>query len=169
MLLNKKIKAFTLAELLVTLALTAILVTLSYAGLNYIQKLLKQYNEQSYFVTQMSELNRRLSLQADQAGFIKSRSGNELTFGTDSFVSTLLFYPGHILLKKNGVTDSFLLENSALRLSYEKLNSYESQLVNKLEFDVIFNKQKFHCAFSKTYDAYSKFIIESEHGRDRPF
>lgn len=157
---TKKIKAFTLAELLVTLALTAILVALSYGGLNYIQRLLKNYNEQSFFVTQITELDKRLQYQTNLAREIRQETENELLFLSDSGEVRLSLKPDCILLKHQQQTDSFVIDHSDWKLSYETLAS-GAQLVNQLELDLDFRKQKFHCTFRKKYDAFSKFGIDT--------
>ena len=165
-MLNRKMKAFTLAELLVTLALTAILITLAYSGLSYIQRLLKQYNEQSFFITQITELEKRIGQQTLLAREIKSEKEQELVFRSDSGSVILFFDPKYILLKKNNQTDSFLIENSGLQLAFEKLSNDRVQLINALAFDLDFRKQKFHCIFRKNYDGFSKFILESKDGNN---
>lgn len=165
-MLTKKIKAFTLAELLVTLALTTILITLAYSGLNYIQRLLKQSNEQSFFITQITELEKRINYQTILSREIKSDKDNELTFLTDSGTVNLVLSPKFILLKKENQTDSFLIESSGLQLEYESLNSNSGRLINGIAFDLDFRKQKFHCTFKKNYDGYSKFILETRDGNN---
>lgn len=163
-MLNKKIKAFTMAELLVTLALTAILITLSYSGLNYIQKLLQYYNTQSFFITQLTELDKRINYQSVLARQIYSEKENDITFVADSTRVDILFDPTCIVIKKENQADSFLLDNSGLKLTYEHLDNPTVSLISSFEFDVDFRKQKFHCIFRKNYDGYSKFILETKDG-----
>ena len=163
-MLNRKLKAFTLAELLVTLALTAILISLAYSGLNYIQRLLKQYNEQSFFITQITELEKRIGQQTRLAREIRSEREHELVFRSDSGTVILFFDPKYILLKRKNQTDSFLIENSGLQLAFEELNNDRVQLINTVTFDLDFREQKFHCIFRKSYDGFSKFILESQDG-----
>jgi prepilin-type N-terminal cleavage/methylation domain-containing protein len=164
-MLNKKIKAFTLAEMLVTLALTSIMVTFSYLGLSQMHKLLFQYSDQNLFITQLNELNKRAAFLFEEANSVQKKSETELVFKTDSAESKIVFHPSYILTIKNNKTDSFRLENKGLKIENEEL-VIESQIspVKRIEFDIYFGKQKFHLIFIKNYDAYSKFMIETENG-----
>lgn len=164
-MLNRKIKAFTLAEMLVTLALTSVLVLFSYLGLSQIQKLLFQYRDQHLFITQLNELNKRGTALFTKANSIQKLSENTLVFRTDSSESKLIFNPQYILTVNNNQTDSFKVENKGLKTGNEELMSdLQIELVNKAEVEVYFGKQKFHLTFIKNYDAYSKLITETENG-----
>lgn len=164
-MLNKKLKAFTLAELLITLALTAIMVTFSYMGLNHIQKLLYQYNDQSLFITQINELNKRISFSFNNADQIQKLGENKLILKSDSSENLIEINPNYILTIKNNQTDSFKVETKVLTIEKEELSAGQSvELVKKLEFDIYFQKQKFHLTFNKKYDSYSKLMIETADG-----
>ncbi len=154
--MNPKLKAFTLTELLVTLALTAILVALAYGGLNYMQRLLMRYNEQSGFITRYTELQKRLQYQVDQAREIRQEQEGRLLFISDSAQVSLQVAPGCLWIDHQGQTDTFRVEHSDLQLQFEPDGS---QLVRRLAFDLDFRKQKFPCIFIKKYDAFSKLGV----------
>lgn len=161
-MLNKKIKAFTLAELMITLALTSVMVSFSYMGLNYTQKLLYQYNGQSHFITQINELTKRINISFAESNQIEKQGDDKLIFKTDSNETQVQFNPIYILTFKNNKTDTFKLENKSLKIEREELGTETTiELIKKIEFDVYFQKQKFHLTFSKNYDAYSKLMIET--------
>lgn len=162
---NRKIKAFTLAEMLITLALTSIMVSFAYLGLSQLDKLLVQYSDQNLFITQLNELNKRTMILFDQAQSIEKVSETEIVFKTDSSESKLRFNPSFILTVRNNVADTFKLENKELNIVNEELTAESPGiLVKKMEFNIYFGKQKFHLIFIKNYDAYSKLMIETDNG-----
>jgi prepilin-type N-terminal cleavage/methylation domain-containing protein len=163
-MLNKKIPGFTMAELLVTMALTSLLVSFAYMGFNYIDRLLKQYREQSHFINQLSELKTRLNLLSSLPGTITKENENTFVFKTDSSVSHLKLKTEYVLLERFNRTDTFLLKPTDTKTSFETMNHTEwrNRLINQIEFDIYFQKQKFHLIFSKKYDAFTKLELEKE-------
>lgn len=163
-MINKKIPAFTLAELLVTLALTSLVAGFSYLGYNLIQKLLKQYSDQNLFITQITALNSRLNILSMQTGYVLKEGDNKFSFNADSTQSYIEFKPKAILLGYNNKTDTFNLKPEKLETSFETINtvSMQNKLVNKVDFYVYFEKQKFYLSFYKNYDAASKLILQKE-------
>lgn len=162
-MLNRKLKGFTLAELMITLALSSILVSFSFLGLKYVQRLLHQFREQSYFITQLNELNKRLNSSVNNSRSIFLENDKKLIFRADSMNSSFEFKPDMILSIKSNQTDSFKVETKDLKFEYEPIGeNISAALINKIEFNVYFHKQNFHLIFNKNYDAYSKFILETE-------
>lgn len=163
-MLTKKIKAFTLAEILVTLALTSIVATFSFMGYTLIQKLLKQYNEQNFFITQINALNNRIHLLVSQPGDILKESENKFIFSSDTTISFITFNNTTVLLNRFNKTDTFKLKPEKLNVQFEPIKNpvWQNKMVNAFEFDIYFQEQRFHLAFHKSYDAYSKLLIEKE-------
>lgn len=163
-MLNKKIKAFTIAELMVTLALTGIMTSFAYLGFNYTQKLLHQFNEQNYFIVQLTELNKRLILLSSLAKEVTIENEKTFLLKSDTINCKIDFNPNYILLNKSGAIDTFHLETTDLKNEFELMNNplWERKLVKHFQFDVLFKKEKFHLAFDKTYDAYSKLLLETQ-------
>ena len=165
-MLNKKIKAFTLAEMLVTLALTSVMVTFSYLGLTSIQKLLVDYKNQNSFISKMNELNSRINFLFTRSNTVSEINNETIVFKTDSAESKVIFGSNYILTAKDNVTDTFQFGQKALKITYEGMTDNSSiELINGLEFDIYFKKQKFHLTFSKNYDAFSKlkFTTDAKH------
>jgi prepilin-type N-terminal cleavage/methylation domain-containing protein len=163
-MLNKKIKAFTISELMITLALTGIMTSFAYMGFNYTQKLLHQFHDQNSFIVQLTELNKRLSLLSGPAKEIKSESEKCFVFRSDSMQCKIDFRPDIILLNRSGNTDTFHLTVTDLKSEFEKMQNpaWEGKLINHIEFYVLFQKEKFRVSFNKKYDAYSKLILETQ-------
>lgn len=161
---TKRLKAFTLAEMLVTLALTSLLVTFCYLGYNYIQQLLNQFGQQNLFVTQLNELNKRGTALANVPGTILAEGENRLIFRSDSSESRLEWKEDKILLSRFGKTDTFYLAARPPVFTYEALRNplWQNKLVSRFEFDIYFQKQKFHLTFHKNYDAFTKLKLEQD-------
>ncbi len=159
---SKKIRAFTISELMTTLALTGIMLSFVYMGYTYIQRLLKQFNEQSYFITQLNELNKRFIYLSNQHSEIIFLDDNKFSIKTDSSEYILKFDKKNILVTKESLTDTFKLEALDIKTDFEPLASAlpELRLVKAIRFDVLFQKQRFNLVFTKQYDAYSKLKHE---------
>ncbi|HWY10382.1 MAG TPA: prepilin-type N-terminal cleavage/methylation domain-containing protein [Bacteroidia bacterium] len=165
-MLNRKIKAFTLSELMVTLALTGMLISFTYLGYGFVQKLLAKFNEQTYFINQVNELNKRFSQLSFMRGEITLENETKFMIKTDSTNYSIEFAKKNILMSTNNVVDTFKLESQDLKNGFETLTNqhWNEKLVNNIEFDVLFEKEKFHLVFNKQYDAYSKLILETQKG-----
>lgn len=160
---DKKLKAFTLAEMLVTLALTSMLLGFCYLSFNYVQQLLHQFSRQSFFITQLNELNKRTGLLMSGPGMV-TRENDHLVFRSDSVSQAIDFKENSILMTRFGKTDTFFMAAQKLSYHYETLSHprWQNRLVNSLDFDVFFQDQKFHLAFRKDYDAGTKLNLEKE-------
>lgn len=158
-----KLKAFTLAEMLVTLALTSILLSFCYLSFGYIQQLLQQFSKQSFFITQLNELNKRTNLLMQGPGIV-IKEADRLIFRTDSLDHSIAFTEEAILLKRFGQTDTFFMAPQQPACTFETLGNplWQNRLVNGLELDVYFQKQKFHLTFHKNYDALTKLQLEQQ-------
>lgn len=152
--------------MLVTLALTSVLVTFSYMGLSSMQKLLVDYKKQNSFISQLNELNSRLNYLFTKATLITKANERDFVFKTDSIESKIMFNESYVLTIKDNMTDTFRLEAKALKITSEEMHeNATTSFVKSLEFDIYFQKQKFHLTFNKNYDAYSiiQFITDIEH------
>lgn len=149
---------------MVTLALTGIMTSFAYMGYNYTQKLLTQFNEQNYFITQLSELNKRFHLLSNSAKEVTKLNESKFLLKSDSINYSIEFNSENILINKSGVIDTFHLDVVDLKNGFEMMNNtlWEGKLVNTIDFDVVFQKEKFHVSFIKKYDAYSKLILETQ-------
>ena len=154
MLSNKKIKAFTMIELLITMTLTAILVVFAYMGYNQIQKLFVDYSVQSKFISDYNQLNKALFLIANQSQTIEKTSEHSLNFKTDSNSIELETTDKNILLKFKSHTDTFDFKSKNPEFDFLKIgNGNVSNLIQNFNCEVIFKSQKFRVSFHKEYDA----------------
>ena len=156
MQINKKIKAFTIMELLVSMTLTGILVAFAFMGYNQIQKLFINYTFQSKFISDYNQLNKALFLIANQSKTIEKSSEKIISFKSDSNTVILDFAEKVLLLKFKSHTDTFDMESKNPKFEFLKTsdNGY-SNLIVDFESEVFFQSQKFRVSFHKQYDAAS--------------
>ncbi|MBL7893833.1 MAG: prepilin-type N-terminal cleavage/methylation domain-containing protein [Bacteroidia bacterium] len=163
---NKKLRAFTLAEMLVTLALTSILIMFSYTGVSYIQKLLYEFNEASSFLNNMNEVSMRLQSLFEESEFIEESEDGKYIFYLDSSQSVVNIHEDLMQVNRFNKVEDFPFMISNRRCEYEIIdnNITNKRIVKCLEFDVYFKKQKFHLIFCKNYDAKTKLKLAFDHG-----
>lgn len=156
MLSNKKIKAFTIMELLVSMTLTGILVVFSFMGYNQIQKLFINYTVQNKFITDYNQLNKALFILSNNAHTIQKYEDESIVFKSDSNVVSLQLNDKNLLLKFKNHTDTFDLVASKKVYNFVELNAeINSNLIEYFECQVYFQNQKFTVSFHKQYDAFS--------------
>lgn len=164
-ILNHKLKGLTLAEVLVTLALTSIVITLAYSTLNYTQKLFYNYKKQNQFIIEYTDFKSRMYYESLKAStFIEQ---NETTFliNRDSLQTTVLqFFPKVILMKRNENCDTFHIEATNIKKEYEAIKNplWANKLIKSLVFETQFTKQRFNFYFYKNYDASVKLELDKE-------
>ncbi|MBA3681209.1 MAG: prepilin-type N-terminal cleavage/methylation domain-containing protein [Bacteroidetes bacterium] len=163
---NKKyhVKGFTLAEVLITLALTSLAITLSYSTLTYIQKLFYNYKEQNKFINEYTDLKKRMDLESLKASTFIENSENNFTIKRDSSAINLQILEKVILLKKATQCDTFHIVAKKITKEYEFMKNplWANKLIKSLTFEVEFTKQKFNFYFYKNYDAAIKLELDKE-------
>ena len=163
-MLIKHIKAFTLAEMLVTMALTSLLAGFCYLGYTNIQRMLGQQSRQNSFITTLNVFTTRTGRLMQSCNRAILEQDRKLIFYCDSVKTSLQFGENNILMSRFGRTDTFYLKPGGLQLGYEPLQNaaWQNRLVNRLELDVYYQEQSFHLDFRKMYDALTKLGLEKE-------
>ncbi len=158
------VKGFTLAEVLVTLALTSLAITLSYSTLTYIQKLFNGYKEQNKFINQYTDLKKRMDYEALKASVIIEESENTFIIKRDSITSSLKILEKVILMERNNHCDTFHIEAKKIEKEFESIKNpaFANKLLKSLKFETQFTKQKFNFYFYKKYDASVKLEFDKE-------
>ncbi len=158
---SSKLKAFTMIELLISMALTSILVVFSYMGYNQMQKLFLLYAKQHEFITEYNQLNSILQLQAEKADVIEKIDEQHIVFKKDSTTLRLAILPKAMVLNYKQRIDTFHLETKKTNFEFQQANEL---LITSLSSDVFFENQKFRVSFSKQYDAESilHHVLEKE-------
>ena len=143
------------------MALTTIMVGFAYMGYNQTQKLLFQFREQNDFFSQVVDLKNRLNVLSTSATSILFENDSKYLVTCDSSVYKLQFSDRYITIEKSGVTDTFKLKPLNVRSEFEAIKDFnKSHLIKNIDFDVLYEKEVFHIDLHKTYDAYSKLLIE---------
>lgn len=152
--INKKIKAFTIMELLVSMTLTGILVVFAFMGYNQIQKLFINYSTQSEFISEYNQLNKALFTISDRAQTIEKNNDNSIIFKSDSSFIILDINDSNVLLKFPNHTDTFQLPVKEKHFTFLPSNNSTSlPLLESFECNILFQSQQFRVSFNKQYDA----------------
>ncbi|MCC6370239.1 MAG: prepilin-type N-terminal cleavage/methylation domain-containing protein [Bacteroidia bacterium] len=161
--IKKYQKGFTIAEVLITLVLTSIAITLSYGTLNYIQKLFHAYTNQNKYINQITDLKQRLDFEAIKCDLVVEESENNFRIVRDTIESHLIITDKNILYKRQLNCDTFNIEAINLKKEYERIENpkWHNLLIKSLQFESSFTKQKFNFYFYKEYDAATKLALES--------
>lgn len=153
---NKKIRAFTVLELLVTMTLTGILVAFAFTGYNQMQKLFLNYSVQSEFISEYNQLNKALFVVADRSEIVEEVSDKIIKFKIDSSYVDFEMTDKAILLKFKYHTDTFHLPVKEKKVEFlNSENAHYTKVVKSFSADVFFQSQKFRVSFQKQYDAES--------------
>lgn len=157
-----KLKGLTIAELLVTLALTTVCLTLAYTTLTYIQKLFYNYKENNRFINEFVYFKSRMDYEALNSSFIIEKNENVFEIECDSSLTTIELKESVVLCTKNNHTDTFHFKINDVQKLYEKMNSpvLSNVLVNYLSFKLEYNKQQFTYVLNKQHDSSVKMKLE---------
>ena len=158
--LTHKLKGFTLAEVMVTMALTAIVITFAYGTLSYVQKLFYSYKDQNRFVQEFTNFKQRMDHESIYSEFVTENGENTFSIKRDSTVTNLKFLPEVILMQRGNKCDTFHLAAKNIKSEYEKMSNSSERLLKELSFKVEFSKQAFNFQFTKEYDASVLLKIE---------
>lgn len=159
-----RLKGFTIAELLVVLALSSISISLSYGTLTYIQKLFSEYKKQNKFLNEYTDLKKRLNHESLNAHLVELEKENCFLLHRDSASSSLQLLEGKILLTRNDHCDTFHIEPKQIQVEFEQMTNpvWVNRLVHKLSFEMEFNKQKFTFCFYKDHSSSIKLSLDKE-------
>ncbi len=153
MLINKKLKAFTILELMISMTLTAILVVFAFVGYNNIQTMAIKYTQHHKFISDYTQLTKALYLISKQAKTITAPNTKQIVFKNDSSTISLNFNDHQILLNLSSHTDTFHLISKEIDISYfNRSNLPEPILVKEMNCKIYYQNQKFNVSFHKDYD-----------------
>ncbi|MFO0355668.1 MAG: type II secretion system protein J [Sphingobacteriaceae bacterium] len=161
-LFTHKLDGFTLAEVIITMALTSMVIMFAYGTLSYVQKLFFSYKDQNRFLQEYTIFKERMDHEILYSEWILEGEENHFKIKRDSSFIDLEFLKNAILLRNNQVCDTFHFEPKLITREYEQMseNSTVKQLVHKMRFEIEFSKQKFSLSFTKHYDASVKLKLE---------
>lgn len=146
-------KGFTLAEMMVTLALTGLLAMFAYKGLGYVQTMFQDYNKESSFISTVNALQERIEvLTAKQAILIQNN--DRFVHLSDTLNEYLKVADDYVLIGHLNKADTFKLKCTGLKVvhsnSVSEFNVWRP--VEKVEWTVTFKHQLFIFSLLKEYD-----------------
>ena len=154
--INKKIKAFTVFELLITMTLTGILVAFAFSGFNMMQQLFNDYTKQSNFISEINQLHSALFYLSNKAVDITKQDDKNIVFKTDSSTTQFILTDKTMLLKFAAHSDTFHFESKDVSFKLLNMsNNQPSNLIQQFDASIFYKTQKFHVSFQKQYDAQS--------------
>ena len=103
-----------------------------------------------------------MDYEALKSQLVEEESPNVFTIKRDSSFSTLEFKDWFVLFKKGERCDTFNIQVKKLNRTYELMSTqaWTNKLVNSIQFDTEFIKQKYFFVFKKYYDASGKMELE---------
>jgi prepilin-type N-terminal cleavage/methylation domain-containing protein len=156
-----RLKAFTIVEMLITLALMSVVITMSYTTLTYMQKLFSSYKMQNKFINQYTDLKKRMDYESVKAAMVTEESEHNFLIHRDSIITLLQINDKAILLKRGEQCDTFNIIAKNIKVEYEPINNpaWNNKLIRSLQFETEFIKQKFNFTFTKNYEAALKLAL----------
>ena len=146
MILNSKIKSFTIAELMVAVTIFSIVVAISYSVIVFLNNLFKQYEKSIDACYQFAFFNEALTFDLDSCNCIYFNNETiEMINGVDTIKYQLMFKQEGIIRKYN-----------------ENIDTFKIAFV-RFECEVLFDKVVFHLRFYfknpviKQLDYYKKY------------
>ncbi len=164
-LLEHKIDGFTLAEVIVTLALTSLVITFAYGTLNYVQKLFHSYKDQNRFMQEYTDLKQHLDYEILYSEWIMEQGEDKFKIKRDSSFIDLELLKNVILIRRTDNCDTFHMIPNSIKKEYEPMIDPRmmNRLLRSLILEVEFKGQKFSLNCVKSYDASVKLNLEKMH------
>jgi hypothetical protein len=152
-LLTKKIPAFTLMEVTVSMLIAAIAIAITYTAAHIVTVTYGDYQKKQDHVAEFALLDKLLKQDFSRPGKIV-KSGNGLRVETVNGTILYEFTEGHIVRAQYALsTDTFKLDPKTIRFSFEKEDTVEGQNIDQLELQTVLEKEEINLIYKKTYSA----------------
>ena len=145
---NKKIKAFTISEMLVVLVISSVVVGLSLTVLNLVQKQVNTINYNNAINTQMQQLERVLTHDFQRCNLSYNREKNELK--CISISDTIIYSFKEDLVLRN--TDTLKIPIYKIMM-YIDGNAVKESAIDAIEIQLSNESSENKLFISKTKDA----------------
>lgn len=158
---NKKIPAFTIIELMVTMLISSIAIGIMYTGYDIVSKQYVTYKKNNEIIAETLYLN---ALMNNDFGNARDVKRNEDGFELVDYANRLTIYElseEFIVREVSFSIDTFHIPVQHIAFSMlgnEVLN--ESTLIDEVSFDITVNKETHSFHYKKQYDA--AFLMERE-------
>ena len=158
----KKLKAFTLMELLIAMIIGGIVVGISYTAYSIIYKQFLNYKSMNGKINEASLLNTLMQHDFSNASFINASGEKEITFTFQPENKIVYRFDQDYIIRQTGETrDTFFVpaENIERRFQNEKISDYTA-LIDAVSFEATISGEKEFFNFGKQYA--SDVLMEAE-------
>ena len=164
-LVYKRLKGFTIIELLVVMVLSSVVLSFAYASLRYVQKLFIGHKEQALFTNKLINLKDRLEYDFFQSDKIVEVETGRFIIYKDTVVNELWFKENDLIYLQGETRDTFHFESLRVEVNYKYISGSisTSALVSKLNLKFTFKEEEHEIQLKKVYcsDILLK-IVDSE-------
>lgn len=161
--LNKKLHGFTLAEMLVTLALSSLLALFAYKGMGHVQNMFHEYNRQTAFIAAFQNLQQRLTFFEERKSVLL-HEGNKFFHRNDTLNEFIKVEKDFILIHHRHKADTFKMPCGEVKIKYASMASEfnPQKAVEQAEWEVYYKQQTFVISILKRYDGLTRFNYETQ-------
>ncbi len=150
----QKVKAFTLMELLVSMLISGIVISIIYLCYEIIYKQYLGYKDTNHTISQAVLLNSLLKTDFTQAAYITKSEEGLLFSESGGHTTGYRFNELFVLREVNDVKDTFFIPVREIRIRFQKEEQEApSGLIDELSFDSNILDQQEHFQYHKQYGA----------------
>ena len=161
---NRKLPAFTIAELVVVALLSVITVSIGFTALDLISRQFNDYGKDSDRLLVYSDLTRLLNRDFLLCNQIITRTGREVDLYFDSMTISYSLQPDHLLRSSNlpgSLLDTFYLKVSDFYPTFEG-QTVSAGWIDYLQIKALIDGRPHDLLFSKTYAAEDFYRMQSK-------
>nr|WP_321355533.1 prepilin-type N-terminal cleavage/methylation domain-containing protein [uncultured Draconibacterium sp.] len=156
----RRIRAYTLIELTVSLIVGSLLIIFIWTGYYFITKHYNEWNNKNQWVREIALLDQQLRSDIKKADVVLNNRNEINIYTEDTIKLTYMINDNSIIRNTNGRRDSFALNITNINYKYLELNEEKSSTVSSINIILQLNEEEeLKLVFSKEYD--SKFIYNS--------
>ncbi|MGZ3862802.1 MAG: PulJ/GspJ family protein [Bacteroidia bacterium] len=162
MIVSKKIRGFTIMEMLLALALTSMLITFSYLGLNSIYKSFVLYQKTTKDINEYTDFCKELNTLFYKSQYIFRNEKNIIFFENDNESFRLENTDKGVVVKSNNsVIDSLKIKVEKAEFYWKKELQNNNGPINIVNFNIKFYDNTFNITFEKMYDSFTLMRLDS--------
>jgi prepilin-type N-terminal cleavage/methylation domain-containing protein len=166
---KKKLKGFTILELLVVMALSTLVLSFAYTSLRHVQKLFIGYKQQSAFISAATTFKDRLKRDFVFSDMIWELEPGHFKIESNKTVKELVFSNKTLVLTYEENSDSLLVDHIMAEVNYKNFDAETgfNKLVERIKISFIYKEEEFSLNLKKDYPA--DIIINLIEGKDAKY
>jgi len=157
----RKVRAFTILEVTVTMLITAVVIAITFTSFSVILKYYHSVNKKNSDVMELASLDHLLRRDFDRADTIfTSAQGITINEGGKSII--YIFDPAFVI-RKAAAIDTFKLQTGDLWTGFENIQikpvniEQEDNLIDELSFSISCNQEEIPYHYKKNYSSQNLF------------